>query len=581
MNSFYSTLYGRFATLQIGQNFSVRLRHPTNNTLPTLKIGNKISECIVGIPRMHFSQNSISYSYFAFPENEFGEVAAIKVCLASASLLSAKSVFSWVYRDYIKKWLVSKQDPVRSQYVINMILDVLARKRIKELEGVQSYNRLIRTADLLSAILLSKSKELSIMTQVALASSMLKVPINSPRQIAQTVDAFQSTLSTLSSPSAIVETLKSRISIDGNNDSLQMSAQELQWNQIVKIADSLYTIISKVHGRWHDVYLPYSHVLPSANLGVKPTSIFERRAISQEDYAMIRKSAGIKESDENDEEWLQICYEMMAEEKRNEKMEGNLEEATKSLNFANAALPQRDFVSYQNLYAELLPNIRRMIDRVRQVKNALDDNPNQESGTLDLQLVIQSMAQQTVRSDVFARDENLSKDECWTILIDSSLSLSGSSRQIKAIAICLAESANQTLGHGNPWSMFSFSDELYCIKDYTEPYDNSVKARIGGLTQSGLSYIPDALRAACKLTKKYSKDKTFIILVSDGVPSGYPGIERDFRNAIMEVSRNSINLAAIGVGSSTITKAIRSAKVVDEPVDLVKGFMELYSDLAS
>jgi Mg-chelatase subunit ChlD len=191
------------------------------------------------------------------------------------------------------------------------------------------------------------------------------------------------------------------------------------------------------------------------------------------------------------------------------------------------------------------------------------------------------MATKSQRSDVFSRDENLSKDETWTILIDASLSLSGSSKQIRAIAICLAESANQTLGQGNPWAMFAFSDEFYCIKDYNEPYDSSVKSRIGGMTQSGLSYIPDALRAARNLARKHAKDKNFIILVSDGVPSGYPEIDKEFRVSIMELSRSGINLAAIGVGTNTITKTIRTAKVVDEPADLVKGFMDLYADLAS
>jgi Mg-chelatase subunit ChlD len=101
------------------------------------------------------------------------------------------------------------------------------------------------------------------------------------------------------------------------------------------------------------------------------------------------------------------------------------------------------------------------------------------------------------------------------------------------------------------------------------------------LKQSGLSYIPDALIAASNLAKKHYKDKNFIILVSDGVPSGYIGIEREFANAVKTLPRNGINLAAIGVGSSTIKKAIRTAKVVDEPTDLINGFMNLYTDLAS
>jgi nitric oxide reductase activation protein len=262
-------------------------------------------------------------------------------------------------------------------------------------------------------------------------------------------------------------------------------------------------------------------------------------------------------------------------------MEGDLEDATKNLNFNAASLPTADFVSFHNLHAELLPSIRRMIDRVRQVKNAFDDNANQESGTLDMQSVIQAMAQRVQRNDLFCRDENLSKDECWTILIDSSLSLSGSSRQIKAIAICLAESANQTLGQGNPWAMFTFSDDFYCIKNYEEPYDNMVKARIGGLKQSGLSYIPDALKAATNLAKKHAKDKNFIILVSDGVPSGYIGIEKDFTLTLNQIAKTGVNIAAIGVGSSTIKKVVRNAKVVDEPLDLVNGFMDMYSELAS
>lgn len=583
MNSFYSTLYSRFASLQLEQNYSARLRYPTSNISPSMKIGSKISECIIGIPRVRFSQTSISFGLFSLPDNEFGQSAAIKVCLASACFLSAKSILSWIYRDYMKKWVASKEDAIRAQYAINVILDMLARKRLKDMEGTVVYNQLIRTADLMSVALLSPiSKDFSVMTQVALASSILKVPMNVPRQIVNTVETFQSALASISiSPSHILDTLKSRISIDGNNDSLQISKQESRWDELAKIGDTLYSIIAKISGKWHDVYLPYSHPLQIATKSEKFTTIFRNTVISKEEFAKILAMAGIKEDEDAGEEWLQIYYELMKEEKRTQKMEDNLEDATKNLNFNAASLPTGDFVSFYNLHSELMPNIRRMIDRVRQVKNSLDDNAYQESGTLDLQLVIQSMAQQVQRSDVFDRDENLSKDECWTILIDSSLSLSGSSRQIKAIAICLAEAANQTLGSGNPWAIFNFSDEFYCIKHYDEPYDNLVKSRIGGLKQSGLSYIPDALKAASNLAVKHARDKNFIILVSDGVPSGYIGIEKEFALAIREISRRGVNIAAIGVGSSTITKAIRNAKVVDEPLDLVNGFMDLYSDLAS
>jgi hypothetical protein len=551
--------------------------------MPSLKIGNKIAECVVNIPRIRFTKKSIAYGVFILPEDEFGEVAAIKLCLASNSLLSAKSVLSWIYRDYINKWLAKKQDSLRAQYSINIILDTLARRRIREAEGSQTYDNLMRTADMLSAALLNPiSKDFSVMTQAALASSWLKVPMNVPRQIETTVETFSSALERLPiNPTPILEMLKGRLSLDGNNDTIQATSKELRWEEFAKTADILYSIVEKVSGKWHDVYLPYSHLL-LVDRTVKSTSIFQGKVISNDDYKKICALAGIKDDiNKNNEEWLQIYFEVIKEEKRLQKMEDQLEEATKNLNFNAAALPTADFINYYKLYAELLPNIRRMIDRVRQVKNALDDNLYQESGTLDMQLVIQSMAQQVQRNDVFARDENLNKDESWTILIDSSLSLSGSNKQIKSIAICLAESANQTLGYGNPWAMFSFSDDFYCIKDYDEPYDNLVKARIGAIKQKGLSYIPDALRAASALARKHAKDKNFVILVSDGVPSGYIGIEREFVIAINEISRTGISLAAIGVGSNTIKKRIPAAKIVDEPIDLINGFMDLYTDLAS
>ena len=584
MNSFYSTLYGRFANLQIDQLYSARLRYPTANTFPSLKIGSKISDCTVGIPRVRITKNSISYGLFSFPDNEFGNATLIKVCLSSTALLSAKSIFSWIYRDYITKWIAAKQDPLRAQYTINVILDAIAKKRIKDVEGNKGFNSLIRTADLLSAVLISPNvKDFSVMTQAAIASSIAKIPMNGPKQMTTIVEAFESYLANLTvNPSAIVETLKSRIPEDGGiPQPLQISEAESGWKDVARIADNLFFVLTQVSGRWHDIYLPYSHPLQFNAATIKPISIFQARLISQDDYTKIRDLANIKEDEGNEEEWLELYYELMKEEKRNQKMEDTLEEATQNLNFTAATMPTADFVSFHNLHAELLPSIRRMTDRVRQVKNAFDDNANQESGTLDMQSVIQAMAQRVQRNDLFSRDENLSKDECWTILIDSSLSLSGSSRQIKAIAICLAESANQTLGQGNPWAMYTFSDDFYCIKDYDEQYDNMVKARIGGLKQNGLSLIPDALKAACNLARKHAKDKNFIILVSDGVPSGYVGIEKDLTLAINQISKTGVNIAGIGVGSSTIKKAIRNAKIVDEPLDLVNGFMDMYTELAS
>jgi nitric oxide reductase activation protein len=257
-----------------------------------------------------------------------------------------------------------------------------------------------------------------------------------------------------------------------------------------------------------------------------------------------------------------------------------LVQATRNLNFSDVLFPHCDYVSFSKMHAELSPDIRKITERVRMVKNAFDENTFQEVGNIDLQAAIQAIASESNRNDVFTRDEELLKEETWTILIDSSKSLSGSSTELRAISICLAETAHSILS-SSPWGMFAFSDELTCVKDYSERYDNLIKARIGGLRTNGLSYIPDALRACANLVRPHSRDRNFMILVSDGLPSGYERIEQEFGASVKELRARGIALIAMGLGSNNIKKTIRNARIVHRPTDIAKEFMEVYMSLSS
>jgi nitric oxide reductase activation protein len=98
---------------------------------------------------------------------------------------------------------------------------------------------------------------------------------------------------------------------------------------------------------------------------------------------------------------------------------------------------------------------------------------------------------------------------------------------------------------------------------------------------SGLSHIPDAIRACSNHVKPYSKDHNFMILVSDGLPSGYPKIEEEFSASVKELRRSGIELIAMGLGSQSIKKTIRNARIVEKPTDIAKEFMEVYMSLSS
>jgi hypothetical protein len=153
-------------------------------------------------------------------------------------------------------------------------------------------------------------------------------------------------------------------------------------------------------------------------------------------------------------------------------------------------------------------------------------------------------------------------------------------RELQSIALCIAEAAKEIIG-ANPWGMFAFSDDLFCIKDFTEPYDSLAKARIGGLVPGGLSHIPDAIRTCRNLLVEHAKERNYIILVSDGLPSGYPGIEKEFASSVRELRASGIALAAIGVGGSRIKNVIPTAKPISGPAEVAKAFSEIYFSLSS
>lgn len=572
MNSFYSTLYNKFAELQLDPSFSVRFIYPSSKIAPSLKITKDISDCIVRIPAVKTSEGIVSYGQFHIKDGEIGQVAAIKLALTSTCLLSAKSIFYWSYQENIQPWVDSKNDKIKAAYVSNAILDMLARQKIRQIEGEDFYSEVIHSSDILASKLLPHNvKDFGTMAEATLTSVLTDVPINAPATILKSAQNFAAKLTTLAfDPDSLINYLREIISKSNN---VIVARSESGWDTIAQLSDQLYTIIDKMPGKWHSLYLPHVNPLVQAQFD----SIFKSKVITVSNPN--KQDNPEKQESEKNALWLDVYFELMREENRNEKIKHVLAKATRGLNFGDLGMPVSDYVSYQKVYAELAPQIRRIVERVSLIKNVLDENAFEESGNIDLQAAIQAIASETPRNDTFIKDENLLKNESWTVLIDSSLSLSGSSKDLKAVSICLAETARQIMG-SIPWGMFAFSDEFYCVKDYAEPYDNQIKARIGGLRQMGLSYIPDAIRTCRNLIAEHAQDRNYLILVSDGIPSGYQRIESEFEDSVKELGRHGINLAAVALGSASIKKVIRNARIVNSPADMAKEFIEIYQTLS-
>jgi nitric oxide reductase activation protein len=248
--------------------------------------------------------------------------------------------------------------------------------------------------------------------------------------------------------------------------------------------------------------------------------------------------------------------------------------------FENFLFPKEDYAEYVRTRARLIGPIRLILDQLRAVKSNLDENIL-ESGNVDMPLAIQAIASRSKRTDVFTQEETQIKSEAWAILIDSSKSLETFAKDVQEMAVCLAEVAKDLIPNHNSWACYSFNENFYIVKDFSEIYGMRTKSRIGGLDSGLKTYLPDALRLAANRLKTTQEEIKVLLVASDGFPLGYEGIDEDLVSAIQQINKSGIQLIGMGVGSSSIKKYFRSNCLISSPFDLMKQFVKIYIELAS
>jgi len=244
--------------------------------------------------------------------------------------------------------------------------------------------------------------------------------------------------------------------------------------------------------------------------------------------------------------------------------------------------PPGDYGTFMRVRAELAGPIKNVRDQLMQVRNVLDDSSGFDAGAqLDTQAVMQVMATQSPRTDVFEQLQPMYKDEAWAILIDASRSTSSFAQETKGIATCLAEVATKLMRQRSQWAVFSFNNSIQIIKDFSEDYGMTTKARIGGLTQKSTTLLPDAIQVAHKALKTRESDARVLVVVSDGYPSGYNDIEKKLIAVIKELSKSSVFLIGVGVDSDAIKQYFPLNCVMSSPYELMKTFAKAYLELST
>ena len=252
-----------------------------------------------------------------------------------------------------------------------------------------------------------------------------------------------------------------------------------------------------------------------------------------------------------------------------------------NMHFSSFEFPQEDYTDYLRRKTYLAGPIRRILNRLRLLKNLYGDDYRHETGILDLQEAIQVVASKSPRTDVFTLEELQSMMEAWAILVDASRSLNYFHGEVRGIVLCLAEVANELLLDKTAWGVFAFSNKFYIVKDFSEVYTNRIRARIGGLEHSGLTYLPDGIMLAAEALKKRLEESKTLVVVSDFFPSGYENIEEELKERVKKIERSGVGVIGIGVKSEAVQKYFRTNCVVENPYELMKKFAKAFIEYST
>lgn len=256
-------------------------------------------------------------------------------------------------------------------------------------------------------------------------------------------------------------------------------------------------------------------------------------------------------------------------------------EIGKDTRFEDFEFPTEDYTEFQRRREILGGPIRRILYRLRLLRNVGGEDFRQESGFVDLQEAVQVIASKSQRTDIFMREELQTREDAWSILIDASHSLNMFKGEVRGIALSLAEVAKMLILDQNSWGMYAFNNKFYVIKDFSEKYDSRVRARIGGLTHGGFTYLPDAVLLAAQALTKRLEEARVLVVVSDFFPAGYEGAEEKLKENIKKIERMGVGVIGIGVNSRAVKQYLRTSCVVEGPYDLMKKFTKAFMEYST
>ncbi len=278
-------------------------------------------------------------------------------------------------------------------------------------------------------------------------------------------------------------------------------------------------------------------------------------------------------TDSIDELWLKEKYNA-------ERMIERYKKLAQNLKFDEIEINPENFGEYLRVRNESSKLVKKLRNQLKMVSNIVNVPTSEDIGVIEMQKAIQAEASESGEIQVFEQDEKSRQAENWIIVFDSSASMKLKFNDMKKLSLCLSETADELNSRGGQWGMYSFNNNFFIVKDHDEKYNQQIKARLGGIKNQGLSFIPDAVTMGTRiLAADYTTERKYLIIITDGKSLGYSEIDKNFKESLAFAKKSGINIIGIGVPEG-ITKLFSATINDDDLRKTVAKFINSYSLLA-
>lgn len=212
-----------------------------------------------------------------------------------------------------------------------------------------------------------------------------------------------------------------------------------------------------------------------------------------------------------------------------------------------------DFVdSTMHKYSGLVKHLRKTFEAMRDEDRLLKRQVYGDG--VDIDALVEALADAHDGSEMsdrlFTRMHRVERNIAVVFMVDMSGSTKGWINEAERESLVLLAETLETLG--DRYAIYGFSGlarkrcEIYRIKEFDEPYNEEIKARISGIQPKDYTRMGFAVRHLSHILNEVEARTRILITLSDGKPDDYDsyrgnyGIE-DTRRALLEARRDGIH----------------------------------------